>query len=116
MFYVTTSIQKRAELWERIFGTSTIPVRGKARLMCLRNHRREYEAQCYQVNTAALTRPQKQRLAASWKSTPYEEAIKRIEGGEVIPIKARGCRLIRNDNADVENGNIPVYTQRLATE
>lgn len=97
-YYVTAIDQRRRAQWEWLFGTDELPVLTPVpRFQALDPGRSDTLA--YDLDTRALHPMQRQRLAsaiASANRMPSREAQRLVETG-LIPIEARGCRLVGDD-------------------
>lgn len=87
--YITTNSQRRAALWDQIFGTYELPV--------MHPTPREQERQgraaelCYDLDTSRLTTMQQVRFAshlARVEKRPYAEALADVVSGRPFPITA----------------------------
>lgn len=87
---ITTSDQRRAALWERIFGTNVLPVvHGQPRWQVQQG--RGFEVLGYDLDTTRLSQWQRARFASHLsrvEKRPYADTIAEINSGKPYMIKA----------------------------
>ena len=87
---ITTTDSRRAALWEKIFGSDTLPiVHAAPRLQHMQG--RGSEVLAYDLDTSRLTAMQRARFAshlARVSGRPYEAAYAEIDNGASYPIQS----------------------------
>lgn len=89
LYEVTTTSERRAALWEHIFGTDVLPVLHHAPRWQVQG--RGVEVRAYDLDTSRLTAWQRARFAshlARIERRPYLETIAEVNSGQTYPIKA----------------------------
>ena len=88
--FITTSNQRRAAVWEKIFGTDILPVLCHApRWQVIQGQ--AFEVRAYDLNIARLSDMQQARFAshlARVSGRPYTNVIQELSSGTTYPIKA----------------------------
>lgn len=108
LFFVSTTSQRRAQEWERIFGTDILPVRdGRPRLQSVRNQ----PMLAYDLDLAALHPGQISRLAGHVSrrtGQPYAQALAQVQTAVSYPIEATDDVQIA-EAAEQQNAGLPLF-------
>ena len=94
-YEIMTEDQRRRETWEGIFGRETLPVKGPARLQYLDPGRGPTLA--YDLDAQVLHPQARARLAsaiAERSGEDYGRVLAGLETGDLVPVRAGGCRLV----------------------
>ena len=107
--FVSTTSQRRAQEWERIFGTDILPVLdARPRLQSIRNR----SVMAYDLDLAALHQGQIVRLAGHVSrktNTPYPVALKNLQTAAGWPIEAADDVQITEAAEEVNTPTLPLF-------
>ena len=107
--FVSTTSQRRAQEWERIFGTAVLPVQhDQPRRQSIRNRL----MLAYDLDLAALHPGQLNRLAGHVSrktNTPYPTVLRNLQTAVAWPIEATDDTYITEAAEETNSPNLPLF-------